>query len=174
MTPPASKLPPAPSGAFTPEQKEYLAGFMAGVSASGVFVGTTAAGQLTASGAASASGNLATPAEEKVFNTPLSDLCKEERWKYDENPLDAWDRLLKHADENKAPDPEHTYRFKTFGLFYVAPAQDSFMMRLRVPACEISATQLHGLADLADELGGGYAHITTRGNLQIAAGRDVR
>ena len=168
MTPPASALPPdASPGAFTPEQKEYLAGFMAGVGASGVFVGTTAAGQLTASPSASATPNLATPVEEKIFNTPLSDLCKEERWKYDENPLDAWDRQLKHADENKAPDPESTYRFKTFGLFYVAPAQDSFMMRLRVPACEISAAQFHGLADIADESGGGCAHVTTRGNLQI-------
>ncbi len=168
MTPPATTLPPdAPSGAFTPEQKEYLAGFMAGMSASGLFVGTTANGQLTAAPSAATSGNLAAPAEETVFGTPLGDLCKEERWKYDENPLDAWDRLLKHADENKFPDPEHTYRFKFFGLFYVAPAQDSFMLRLRVPACEISATQFHGLADLADELGGGYAHVTTRGNLQI-------
>jgi ferredoxin-nitrite reductase len=167
MTPPATPLPPAPIGAFTPEQKEYLAGFIAGVQASGIFVGTTAAGQITASPDAAASGNLVTPAEAMVFGTPLGDLCKEERWKYDENPLDAWDRLLKHADENQKPDPEHTYRFKTFGLFYVAPAQDSFMLRLRVPACELSATQLHGLADLAAELGGGYAHITTRGNLQI-------
>jgi ferredoxin-nitrite reductase len=156
-----------PSSAFTPEQKEYLAGFMAGVSASGVFVGTTATGQLTANAAASATPNLAAPVEEKIFHTPRSELCKEERWKYDENPLDAWDRLLRHADENTAPDPEHTYRFKTFGLFYVAPAQDSFMIRLRIPACEISAAQFHGLADLADELGGGCVHVTTRGNLQI-------
>ncbi len=167
VNPATSPVPPPQP--FTAEQKEYLAGFMAGVSASGVFVGTTASGQLTASAAASATPNLATPApaEEKFFDTPLSDLCKEERWKYDENPLDAWDRLLRHADENKTPDPEHTYRFKTFGLFYVAPAQDSFMIRLRVPACEISAVQFHGLADLADEFGGGCAHVTTRGNLQI-------
>jgi ferredoxin-nitrite reductase len=41
------------------------------------------------------------------------------------------------------------------------------MIRLRIPACELSATQLHGLADLANEFGGGYSHITTRGNLQI-------
>src|SRR5205814_8288176 len=128
----------------------------------------TAGGRLTVDAAASATGNLAAPATEMmVFQTPLSDLCKEERWKYDENPLDAWDRLLKHADENKTPDPEHTYRFKTFGLFYVAPAQDSFMLRLRIPACEISAAQLHGVADLADEFGGGGAHVTTRGNLQL-------
>ena len=162
----SSSHPPQP---FTPEQKEYLAGFMAGVASSGYapFVGQTAAGQLTGSPGASATSNLAAPAEETVFGTPLGDLCKEERWKYDENPLDAWERLLRHADENKFPDPEHTYRFKTFGLFYVAPAQDSFMLRLRIPACELSAVQLHGVADLASELGGGYAHITTRGNLQV-------
>lgn len=153
---------------FTPAQKEYLAGFMAGVGASGLvpFVGETAGGQVTASPAQSATPNLASP-EPSVHGTPLSDLCKEERWKYDEDPLDAWDRLLKHSEENKFPDSENTYRFKTFGLFYVAPAQDSFMIRLRVPGCDLTATQLHGLADLAHELGGGYAHITTRGNIQI-------
>jgi ferredoxin-nitrite reductase len=141
---------------------------MAGAMASGVFVGQTPAGLLTAEQGAPASRNLAAaPVEDTVFGTALGDLCKEERWKYDENPLDAWDRLLKHADEDKIPDAEHTYRFKTFGLFYVAPAQDSFMLRLRVPACELTATQLHGIADLANELGGGYAHITTRGNLQV-------
>jgi ferredoxin-nitrite reductase len=142
---------------------------MAGVYASGAipFVGTNAVGQLTATPGAATSGNLAAPAEETVHGTPLGDLCKEERWKHDENPLDAWERLLKHADENKFPDPENMYRFKTHGLFYVAPAQDSFMIRLRVPACEITATQFHGLADIAAELGGGYAHITTRGNIQI-------
>lgn len=158
-----------PSLPFSPEQKEYLAGFMAGMSASGVFVGTTAGGQLAATaGAAGVGANLAAPPpEDTVFGTPLADLCKEERWKYDENPLDAWERLLEHADADKFPDAENTYRFKAHGLFYVAPAQDSFMLRLRIPACEMTATQLHGLADLASELGGGYAHITTRGNLQI-------
>jgi ferredoxin-nitrite reductase len=143
---------------------------MAGVAASGLvpFAGHTAAGLMTASAADAVTPNLAAaPIEETVFGTPLGDLCKEERWKYDENPLEAWDRLLRHADADQLPDAENTYRFKTFGLFYVAPAQDSFMLRLRIPACELSATQLHGLADLASELGGGYAHITTRGNLQI-------
>src|SRR5687767_13545870 len=170
---PGITLPNPPAGPFTPEQKEYLAGFMAGVSAAGVvpFVGNDHHGRVTHAPADSVTPNLAsqnpTAAEPVFYGTPLSELCKEERWKYDENPLDAWDRLLKHADENKFPDPEHTYRFKFFGLFYVAPAQDSFMLRLRVPGCDLSATQLHGLADLADDLGGGYAHITTRGNLQI-------
>jgi len=161
---------PSISEPFTPAQKEYLQGFMAGVAASGQFpfTGHTAGGQLTTSAAASATGNLAAPpAEDTVFGTPLSDLCKEERWKYDEDPLDAWERLIAHADADKFPDAENTYRFKTHGLFYVAPAQDSFMIRLRIPACQLSAHQLHGLADLAADLGGGYADLTTRGNLQI-------
>ncbi|MSU51079.1 MAG: NirA family protein [Opitutus sp.] len=143
---------------------------MAGVGAGGLapFVGHTASGLVTAAPAASATPNLAAPASEPALHgTPLSDLCKEERWKYDENPLDAWDRLLRHADENMIPDAENTYRFKTFGLFYVAPTQDSFMIRLRVPGCELTATQLHGIADLARDFGGGYAHLTTRGNVQV-------
>lgn len=161
----------APVASFSPEQKEYLQGFMAGVMASGQFpfVGHTASGAITADAAQAVTGNLAQsgPAEPTVYGTPLSDLCREERWKHDENPLDAWERLLAQAESNQPPDAENTYRFKFHGLFYVAPAQDSFMLRLRVPACELDAHQLHGLADLAADLGGGYAHITTRGNLQI-------
>src|SRR5258708_32397062 len=114
---------------------------MAGLLAGGVFVGTNATGRLTADAASAASHDLAAPAEAACHGTPLRDLCKEERWKYDENPLDAWERLLRHADEDKFPDPENTYRFKFHGLFYAAPAQDSFMLRLRVPACEITAVQ---------------------------------
>ena len=154
--------PPSDSArTFTSEQKEYLQGFMAGVSASGQFPLTSAG---VSGGAAPIS---APPTELLVHGTPLADLCKEERWKHDENPLDAWERLLAHADADKFPDAENTYRFKTHGLFYVAPAQDSFMIRLRVPACEISAHQFHGLADLASELGNGHVDLTTRGNLQL-------
>ncbi len=144
---------------------------MAGVAAAvpGAFVGQTADGLLTTRPDEATSGNLAAPAPEEpnVFGTPVSDLCKEERWKHAENPLDAWERLLRHADADQAPDPEHTYRFKTHGLFYVAPAQDSFMLRLRIPGCELSAHQLHGLADLASDHGGSHADLTTRGNLQL-------
>lgn len=143
---------------------------MAGALTTGTqaFAGQTAAGLLTGNPALALGANLAAaPQEDAVFGTPVSDLCKEERWKYEEDPLDAWERLVKHADADSLPDPENTYRFKTFGLFYVAPAQDSFMIRLRVPACELTAHQLHGLADLAADLGGGYSHLTTRGNLQI-------
>lgn len=159
-------------GGFTPEQKQYLEGFLAALASQAPFVGMTAAGQFTAEAAAAVSpANLAAPtveapAEPSVFGTPLSELCKPERWKYDENPLDIWEKLVAHADADKFPDEADTFRFKFHGLFYVAPTQDSFMLRLRLPAGEIAAHQLAGLAEVA-EWGGGYAHVTTRANLQI-------
>jgi ferredoxin-nitrite reductase len=158
-----------PASGFTPEQKQYLEGFLSALAAQVPFVGQTAGGQLTAEPSAAPAGapNLAAaPAEDAVFGTPLSELCKPERWKYDENPLDIWEKLVAHADADKFPDEADTFRFKFHGLFYVAPAQDSFMLRLRLPAGEISSHQLKGLAEMA-EWGGGYAHVTTRANLQL-------
>ncbi len=156
-----------PSAGFTPEQKQYLEGFLSALAVSSPFIGHTASGQITAD-PNGAPGNLAEPpAEDTVFGTPLGELCKPERWKYDENPLDIWEKLVAHAAADKFPDEADTFRFKFHGLFYVAPAQDSFMLRLRLPGGEITAQQLHGLADMATEWGGGYAHITTRANFQI-------
>lgn len=156
-------LPPAPvpstarpgdAAAFRPEQKEYLEGFFAALAATGVIGGNTAAP--------------AAPVGPALFHaTPVDDLCQQEKWKLAEHPLDGWDRLLAHAAQDKAPDAEHNYRFRWQGLFHVAPNQDSFMLRLRLPGCSITSHQLRGLADLAKDLCGGYAHVTTRGNLQL-------
>jgi len=52
-------------------------------------------------------------------------------------------------------------------LFYVAPAQDSFMLRCRIPGCILTSAQLTGLAEIAGQWGAGSADITTRGNIQI-------
>src|SRR5918998_2030391 len=48
-----------------------------------------------------------------------------------------------------------------------APAQDSYMCRLRLPNGILSSFQLRGIADLAERYAGGYSHVTTRANLQI-------
>jgi ferredoxin-nitrite reductase len=49
----------------------------------------------------------------------------------------------------------------------VAPAQNSYLCRLRIPNGILSHWQFAGVADLAERYGGGYAHVTTRANLQI-------
>ena len=151
---------------FTPEQKEYLSGFLAAVAqrTQYPFVGLTPAGTFTAD-PAQAGPNLAAP--QTFHGTPVEELCKQERWKYQEHGLDCWDRILAHAEANRFPDEENTFRFRYYGLFYVAPAQNSFMLRCRIPAGELTAAQFRGLADLADQFGDGKAAITTRANVQI-------
>jgi len=151
---------------FTPEQKEYLSGFLAAVAqrTQYPFVGLTPAGTFTAD-PAQAGPNLAAP--QTFHGTPVEELCKQERWKYQEHGLDCWDRILAHAEANRFPDEENTFRFRYYGLFYVAPAQNSFMLRCRIPAGELTAAQFRGLADLADQFGDGKAAITTRANIQI-------
>lgn len=155
--------------AFTPEQKEYLQGFFAGVSQRLPFVGHLPDGRIT-SDALPGLTNAAEPQaaeEESVFGTPVSELCEQELWKLEKNGLDTWDDLLAHAAADKFPDKKYTFFFRYHGLFYVSPAQNSFMLRLRVPAGELTHAQMRGLADIAEEWGGGYAHVTTRANLQI-------
>ncbi|MCS7090628.1 MAG: NirA family protein [Verrucomicrobiota bacterium] len=152
--------------AFTREQKEYLAGLMAGIAERTrfPFVGVTP----TARSGANPSGNDPNQAAPALFHgTPVDELCKQERWKYQEHGLDCWDKILAHAEANRFPDEENTFRFRYYGLFYVAPAQNSFMLRCRIPAGELTAAQFRGLADLADEFGNRQAQLTTRANIQI-------
>lgn len=145
--------------AFTSEQKEYLAGFLAGAACRPEVPAPPTA--------ASSEGQPPRATEETIFGTPLSEVTRQERWKHEEHPLDGWDRILAHAEAERFPDEENTFRFRNFGLFYVAPAQNSFMLRCRIPAGELMAAQLKGLADIADEFGDGQAAITTRSNIQI-------
>jgi len=162
-----SRIPAAaPDGEFTSEQKEYLQGFLAGLAGFAPYVGLTADGRITATPAAGQS-NLAEPGEETIHGFPLSEVTKQELWKRELHGLDAWDRLLQHAEANKSPNEADTFRFRYHGLFYVAPAQNSFMLRCRIPAGELTAAQLKGLADIADEFGNGKAAVTTRSNIQI-------
>ncbi len=165
-TPTLERPGPATAQAFTAEQKEYLAGLMAGVAHSQLGSGgASSASPTTLSGTGSQSSPLqAAPA---IFGTPIGDATKQEVWKHQEHPLDSWDRVLAHADEGKFPNEEDTFRFRYFGMFYVAPAQNSFMLRCRIPAGELSAAQLTGLAAIADDFGNGKAAITTRSNVQI-------
>jgi ferredoxin-nitrite reductase len=158
---------PAISGSFTAEQKEYLQGFFAGIAQRGFtpFVGETTGGLITADPASGVANQAAAP--DSYFGTPVEDLCREERWKFEENPLDIWDKLVAHANEDKAPAPDDLFRFKFHGLFYVAPAQDAFMLRMRIPGAVLNTYQLRGLAKMAQDIGPGRTDITTRSNLQI-------
>lgn len=157
---------------FTEQQKQYLQGFFAGVQQRGwtPFAGQLADGRVTddpASGVKNLAAREAQEMEPRFFGTPVSELCREEMWKYEQNGLDVWEKLLTHSSENLAPAPDDLFRFKFHGLFYVAPAQDSFMLRLRAPGGVLTAAQMRGLAEMADDWGAGRCDLTTRANVQI-------
>jgi ferredoxin-nitrite reductase len=107
------------------------------------------------------------PEEPTFHGFPVSELCKQELWKHAEHGLDGWERLMKHARDGTMPGEEDSFRFRFFGLFNVSPTQESLMMRCRIPAGEMTSTQLRGLAEIATEYGDGGTAITTRSNLQV-------
>ncbi len=94
-------------------------------------------------------------------------LCNEEKAKQLKNPLDMWDEIAARAARGEFPKGTEVFLTKWHGLFHVAPAQNSFMCRLRIPGGELRDFQLAGLADLADRSAGGTLDVTTRANLQL-------
>jgi ferredoxin-nitrite reductase len=139
---------------FSPEQQKYLADLLAQLDLQALFVQPE-----------NNSGDQ--PQTITVHGTPYEDLCKEEKAKLDTHPWDLWPKLREHAERMKMPEGTDVFMFKHHGMFNVAPAQPGFMCRLRIAACKMRGDQLSGLADLAEQLCGGYAHVTTRGNLQV-------
>ncbi len=156
---------------FSEEQKRYLEGFAAGaqIAQRATFAGTLGLSPDQLPGGASgprAAEQICYDAQDKQTAAGKK-LCNEEQAKRKRFPLDMYGEIRTHADRNEAPKGTDVLAFKYFGLFWVAPAQDSFMSRLRFPAGIVYAHQLKGLAKIATQYGGGYSDVTTRANLQI-------
>ena len=94
-------------------------------------------------------------------------LTPEEEAKAKKNALDLWDEIEQAARDGRYPKGTDVLLWKFHGLFYVAPAQDSFMCRMRVAGGIMNSHQMRAVAALAEDFAGGYAHVTTRANLQI-------
>ncbi len=157
------------AGDFSSEQKRYLEGFVAGVQIAKA--AKSVAGAAAVGGPAAAAEPVGPDAAGlKAQNRVLASggkLSDPEKFKREQHPFDTYERLKEHAAKGEYPKPPDNFRWRFFGLFYVAPNQNSYMCRLRIPNGILKAAQLAGLADLADRYGGGYAHVTTRANLQI-------
>ena len=157
------------SSDFSPEQKRYLEGFT-----SGLQVGRAARGLPSGSGT-SVPPPAANPIGPDAIHIKAQDrvtaaggkLADQEKFKREQHPFDAYERLKDQARKNEAPKPPDNFRWRFYGLFYVAPAQSSYMCRLRLPNGILKHWQLNGLADLAEQYAGGYSHVTTRANLQM-------
>ncbi len=158
------------SGDFNPEQKRYLEGFVSGLqiarAARGLGGGAAPAAPPTAPAIPTGPDAAHMAAQDRVAQTG-GKLADQEKFKRELHPFDGYARLKQQAQGNEAPKPADNFRWRFYGLFYVAPAQNSYMCRLRIPNGILRHSQFAGLADLAERYGGGYSHVTTRANLQI-------
>ena len=165
------------SDSFTEEQKQYLQGFVAGsdLVRSRQGLSTFATAMAGAGMAASHPSSLPSTtraedvhiAAQNRFIEKKEKLCAEEQAKRDKNPYEMWDEIRENARQGKFPKGTDVFLYKYHGLFYVAPAQNSFMTRLRFPGGIVSAAQFAGVAEIADRCGAGHCDVTTRSNLQI-------
>lgn len=104
---------------------------------------------------------------ETFWGTDIEDLSKEERAKYKTHVLDIWDDIVRHNHADQIAEGINDFMFRHFGVFNVEPASQGYMCRMRIPSCKLRGDQLMRLGDLAENIAGGYAHVTTRGNLQF-------
>jgi ferredoxin-nitrite reductase len=150
---------------FTDEQKRYLEGFASGLQISRL-------GRGFGGGATKANPEPTGPdaahikAQDRVIAGGKK-LADQEKFKREQHPFDAYDRLKQQALDNVPPSGADNFRWRYYGLFHVAPAQDSYMCRLRIPNGVVKHWQFAGVADLAEHLCGPFAHVTTRANLQL-------
>ena len=144
---------------FSEQQRLYLEGLGRGFAAA-------RASQGTASAAPSGPDGIGFAAQNR-FLAAGKTLVKEEEAKRARHGLDMWDVIAANAARGEFPKGTDVFLYKFHGLFHVAPTQDSFMLRLRIPNGILDAAKLRTVADLADDHGGGYAHVTTRANLQL-------
>src|ERR1700693_58409 len=150
---------------FTDEQKRYLEGFATGLQISKVGRGAgAAAGKANAEPSGPDAAHI--KAQDKVIALGKK-LVDQEKFKREQHPFDAYPRLKQQALDNAPPSPADNFRWRYFGLFYVAPAQDSYMCRLRIPNGILKHWQFAGIADLAERYCGPFCHVTTRANLQV-------
>lgn len=171
---------------FTTEQKQYLQGFLSGSNLARVSKGLPELSSVfNGTNGHSANGHSPNghPNRPEANGPPTPDnlgwqaqnqaiaegkkLTEQEEAKRKVHPLDQWDDIAKHAEDGRFPKGVDVLSFKYHGLFFVAPAQNSYMTRLRFPNGIITSAQMRVVADIAENQGGNYAHVTTRSNLQI-------
>ncbi|WP_152046530.1 NirA family protein [Aureimonas psammosilenae] len=146
--------------AFSSEQRRWLEGFASGAAA----VKTLPAPATQAEPAGPDADMLKSQNAALARGAKLAD---QEKWKREEHPLEAYGRLKREAEGGAKPKPADNFRWRYHGLFHVAPAQDSYMCRMRIPNGILKHWQFAEIAGIAERFGGGYSHVTTRANLQI-------
>lgn len=151
-----SDAPSQPPQGFSRAQQEYLAKVLVKANLHRAFAPQSSGGA---------------PEPDSHYGVPIEDLCKEEVKKYQTHPLDIWRQLEDWTAADQMAEGLDQFLLRHLGFFNVEPNSQGYMMRLRAPGCQLSADQFRCLARCAQDYAGGYAHVTTRGSLQL---REIR
>src|SRR4029450_11826116 len=104
------------SGDFSPEQKRYLEGFVSGLNAARATRGALPGGK----GGGEPTGPDAIHLKPQDKVTPAGGkLADQEKFKREQHPFDAYERLKEQAEKNEPPKLADNFRWRYFGLFYV-------------------------------------------------------
>lgn len=102
---------------------------------------------------------------------------KVEEWKAEKHGFDVWPDMLQYAAAGtpmKNIDNADLERMKWHGVFYrKRDGQGTYMLRIRITGCEMTAAQAREIAFIAYEFGYGIIDVTTRGNIQVQ-GLDIK
>src|SRR5262245_45660211 len=115
---------PGTGGEFTAEQKRYLEGFASGLNAGRAARGAPPAAPTAATPVAAEPTGPDTAglkAQDRVLAEGKK-LADQEKFKREGHPFDGYERLKAQAAANEPPKPADNFRWRFFGLFYVAPA----------------------------------------------------
>jgi ferredoxin-nitrite reductase len=94
-----------------------------------------------------------------------------EVWKAEKHGFDVWPDVLQYAADGtpmKQIEQADLERMKWHGVFYRKnDGAGTYMLRIRIPGCELTADQAKAVAYVAYEMGYGIVDVTTRANLQV-------
>jgi ferredoxin-nitrite reductase len=94
-----------------------------------------------------------------------------EVWKQAKHPIDVWPDVVRLATERRSMskiEDADLERMKWYGYFQRKNNDfDHYMCRVRIPGCEMTASQARALAAVAYRSGYSLIDVTTRGNVQI-------
>ncbi len=96
---------------------------------------------------------------------------KIEAWKSEKHGLDVWSDIERYAADDtpmKSIANDDLERMKWHGVFYrKRDGAGTYMLRVRMPGCVLTAAQVKEVAYIAYEYGYGIVDVTTRGCVQV-------
>jgi len=106
---------------------------------------------------------------KKAYEARNKKLNKIEKIKELKNPQEAYDKIEQYAKDgyDSIPAEDKSYFLKCFGIYDRVATPQRFMIKLRIPGGQMTATQAIEIGKLAQEFGQDYIDLTTRAQCEL-------